>query len=251
MFKLNLQSIVLAGAWCGVCGNALATAGYQVTFDLTTDLQNVFIYADEFNGDVYAWDLFPAALGTVSAGTSTFQLGDHNLMAWAILATHSPSGVATGINDAGNLPHGVPFELVFPGYTESTVESNLATLYVGGAYNTPQAFFLTEFVLAVEDTLKTDFPTGSLHMYTFSNGVNVGTATFSIVVPPVPGDLNCDGVVSFGDINPFVLALSNPAVFAQQYPNCNILNGDINGDGTVSFADINPFVSCLTTGHCP
>jgi hypothetical protein len=67
----------------------------------------------------------------------------------------------------------------------------------------------------------------------------------------VPGDLNCDGSVSFGDINPFVLALSNPAAFAQQYPNCNILNGDINGDGTVSFADINPFVNCLTTGQCP
>jgi hypothetical protein len=65
------------------------------------------------------------------------------------------------------------------------------------------------------------------------------------------GDLNCDGSVNFGDINPFVLALSNPAAFAQQYPNCNILNGDINGDGTVSFADINPFVSCLTTGQCP
>jgi hypothetical protein len=64
----------------------------------------------------------------------------------------------------------------------------------------------------------------------------------------LPGDLNCDGVVNFADINPFVLALSNPAAYASQYPNCQILNGDINGDGAVNFADINPFVALLS-GH--
>ncbi len=62
----------------------------------------------------------------------------------------------------------------------------------------------------------------------------------------VPGDLNCDGFVSFGDINPFVLALSNPAAYQAQYPHCNIMNADINGDGRVDFADINPFVRLLT-----
>ncbi len=58
-----------------------------------------------------------------------------------------------------------------------------------------------------------------------------------------PGDLNCDGVVTFLDINPFVLALSDPAGYAQQYPDCHITNGDLNGDGQVTFADINPFVA--------
>ena len=67
---------------------------------------------------------------------------------------------------------------------------------------------------------------------------------------PVHGDLNCDGFVDFGDINPFVLALSNPSVYQQTYPDCNILNGDMNCDGTVDFGDINPFVTCLSTGDC-
>ena len=57
------------------------------------------------------------------------------------------------------------------------------------------------------------------------------------------GDLNCDGVIDFGDINPFVLALSDPAGYAATYPNCNVANGDINGDGHVDFGDINPFVA--------
>lgn len=60
------------------------------------------------------------------------------------------------------------------------------------------------------------------------------------------GDLNCDGNVDFGDINPFVLALTNPAGYEAAFPNCDIMNGDINGDGRVDFGDINPFVALLT-----
>ena len=62
----------------------------------------------------------------------------------------------------------------------------------------------------------------------------------------LPGDLNCDGVVNFDDINPFVLALSDPAGYQIAFPNCNIMNGDCNGDGLVNFDDINAFVAILT-----
>jgi hypothetical protein len=61
-----------------------------------------------------------------------------------------------------------------------------------------------------------------------------------------PGDLNCDGVVNFDDINPFVLALSDPAGYSAAYPNCSIQNGDCNGDGLVDFDDINAFVALLS-----
>ncbi len=62
-----------------------------------------------------------------------------------------------------------------------------------------------------------------------------------------PGDLNCDGTVGFGDINPFVLYLSNFATWLTTYPDCPPENGDINGDGVFpSFGDINPFVALLT-----
>nr|HPM24513.1 hypothetical protein [Phycisphaerae bacterium] len=63
-----------------------------------------------------------------------------------------------------------------------------------------------------------------------------------------PGDLNCDGVVSFGDINPFVLVLTNPDLWQATNPNCPLLNGDINADGAVDFRDINPFIALLTAG---
>jgi hypothetical protein len=63
------------------------------------------------------------------------------------------------------------------------------------------------------------------------------------------GDLNCDGTVSFADINPFVLYLSDSAAWQSAYPDCPLTNGDINCDGTYgqwSFDDINPFVALLS-----
>jgi hypothetical protein len=71
--------------------------------------------------------------------------------------------------------------------------------------------------------------------------------TVDCTPPAFPvGDLNCDGTVGFGDINPFVLALANPDGYVAAYPNCDINLGDINGDGSVNFGDINPFVALLT-----
>jgi photosystem II stability/assembly factor-like uncharacterized protein len=67
-----------------------------------------------------------------------------------------------------------------------------------------------------------------------------------VTVPSPVGDLNCDGSVNFGDINPFVLFLSNFALWQATY-DCPPENGDINGDGSYpSFGDINPFVALLT-----
>jgi hypothetical protein len=182
----RLTAARTAGVWVaallGLCLPALATS-YQVTFNLTAPLQNVFVYGDEFNGHVYAWDLFPARLGSVPVGTTTFALGSHNLVAWSVIATSGTAGVATGINDSlPALPTNQPFETVFPGYPQSVVYGNIAALNPGGAYNVQPAYYLFDFALTNEDTLKTDFPTGSLHMFVFSNGVNVGTATFSIAV---------------------------------------------------------------------
>jgi M6 family metalloprotease-like protein len=60
------------------------------------------------------------------------------------------------------------------------------------------------------------------------------------------GDLNCDGSVDFGDINPFVLLITNYQVYLVAFPDCIPINGDTNDDGQISFADINPFVALLT-----
>ncbi len=66
------------------------------------------------------------------------------------------------------------------------------------------------------------------------------SATFGVI-----GDLNCDGLVYFDDINAFVLALGDPNGYHAAYPDCEILHGDCNQDGVLNFSDINPFVAIL------
>ncbi len=62
------------------------------------------------------------------------------------------------------------------------------------------------------------------------------------------GDMNCDGSITYADVDLFVASLSGEA--AWPYTNCAWLNADTNGDGEVTFADIDPFVALLGT-ECP
>jgi hypothetical protein len=78
--------------------------------------------------------------------------------------------------------------------------------------------------------------------------VSYPVLALSVVGGGTPGDLNCDGLVNNFDIDPFVLALSNPAAYAQAYPNCDIRNADIDGNGLVNNFDIDPFVALLSGG---
>lgn len=64
----------------------------------------------------------------------------------------------------------------------------------------------------------------------------------------VLGDMNCDGLVTVADIGGFVLALTDPAGYAAQFPGCSINNADMNDDGDVTVSDIGPFVQLLTGG---
>ncbi len=74
--------------------------------------------------------------------------------------------------------------------------------------------------------------------------VAVSDTTTVVVVPR--GDTNCDGAISFEDIDPFVVALSGVASYAAAYPDCLWLTADCNGDGWVDFDDIDAFVETLS-----
>ena len=65
-----------------------------------------------------------------------------------------------------------------------------------------------------------------------------------------PGDMNCDGRVTFADIDPFVEALAGESAWNQAHPNCPWLNADCNGDHAATRDDIDPFVAVIGT-TCP
>ncbi|MEW6252622.1 MAG: hypothetical protein AB1716_18445, partial [Planctomycetota bacterium] len=61
-----------------------------------------------------------------------------------------------------------------------------------------------------------------------------------------PGDVNCDELVDWRDVNPFVLALIDRAGYEQRYPDCIWWNADCNGDNYVDFNDISALVNLLS-----
>ncbi|MCK4342380.1 MAG: hypothetical protein KAY37_11735 [Phycisphaerae bacterium] len=66
---------------------------------------------------------------------------------------------------------------------------------------------------------------------------------------PLLGDANCDGQVSWRDIDPFVAALGGQTQYEDQFPCCLWLNADINEDGDVTWRDIDPFVEVLCSDY--
>ncbi len=77
-----------------------------------------------------------------------------------------------------------------------------------------------------------------------------------ITAPPcecgvgVRGDANCDGLVNFFDIDPFVLALFEDAAYTALFCEGAICTIDADCSGAINFFDIDPFVECLF-GQCP
>jgi hypothetical protein len=62
------------------------------------------------------------------------------------------------------------------------------------------------------------------------------------------GDANCDGLVNNGDIDAFVMALTDPATYATTY-GCSA-NCDTNGDSLVNNGYIDSFVAAVVAGGC-
>ncbi len=66
--------------------------------------------------------------------------------------------------------------------------------------------------------------------------------------PALLGDANCDGLVNNGDIDAFVLAVTDPVAYVAAYPDCDINNCDVNQDGLINNGDIDGFVAILSGG---
>lgn len=234
MFRFS-RALVTSTLFVAAAISTSASAANQVTFNLTVPLQNVFIYGYEFNGKVYAWDLFPYHIGNVPAGVTTYAVGGVNPTTWAIVGTSGGVDVAMSVNDSIDPPTGLPFATVFSGYDQSVVRSEIVGLWNGG-YNSQAAFALFSFVLDNEDPLKTDGVQATIDMYTFSNGIKRGTATFGPVAA-CPADINASGGVDAADLSLLLGSWGTAGA------------GDINHDGATDGTDLSILLGAW--GVCP
>lgn len=75
--------------------------------------------------------------------------------------------------------------------------------------------------------------------------LNIASAIAAATSNNGEGDLNCDCQIDFFDIEPFILAVQDPAGYAVAYPACNLLRGDMNHDGTVNAFDVQGLVDLM------
>ncbi len=61
-------------------------------------------------------------------------------------------------------------------------------------------------------------------------------------------DMNCDGAVNAGDIDGFVLAVTDTAGYIGQFPECDWRHGDCTDDGLINAGDIDCFVDAVVSG---
>ena len=111
--------------------------------------------------------------------------------------------------------------------------------------NAPAGTYTTTYTLSVADEALPGQAAGTSLVLTLT--AEVGSS------PSIcRGDTNCDGFISYADINPFVLALNDPSTWQAQHPGCPAQNLDTNADDDFTYADINPFVVLLgNPGPCP
>ncbi len=249
-------------------GSARAVRAYRI------EPNNTFTLIDtEPTGSNYALELAITPDGTklYAAGGITQVVGGWSIAADGTLTPLPGFPVAAFGNSPSNVicaPDGA-YLLVGHG-TDATVRSAAIDPLTGALTPTGAMFDVglqgTLGDVATLDNLMfvTDNSTaldGLMGIYSFTvnpdgsftqNGPIVSTAgiaprSVATWKPPVfrPGDTNCDGVVNFDDIDPFVLSLSGQAGYDAQFPNCDWLTADCNGDGTVNFDDIDAFVALI------
>jgi hypothetical protein len=174
-----------------------------------------------------------------------------------------------GVDNTGN-----PYTWLFSGFSNDSGLDGLNNTFNDGnalytafaqlgnpAFATPAGLRVTRFrfrglIAAASSTIDMPLTMGSFSRSAVYDGTIPGLDILVLrdaetVQVTSRADCNCDGLVNNFDIDPFVLAISDPAGYAIAYPACNYWNADVNCDGLVNNFDIDPFVTCIEQGGCP
>ncbi|MGE3180139.1 MAG: hypothetical protein AB7N71_00785 [Phycisphaerae bacterium] len=151
----------------------------------------------------------------------------HDGLYWHTIVNENITGTFGSVNGLGILDQDV----------------HLRVVVCGARYSV----YLNDADIAATELVTDQFSSGRIGLYDYSVQSPQSFDNFVMVwTPASDGDMNCDTLVTVSDIGGFVLALTNPAQYAIDFPECNVLNADVNGDGTVSVGDIGAFVTLLT-----
>ncbi len=167
-----------------------------------------------------------------------------------VVGALSEDGAATGLNgnqaDNSAPSAGAAYTFVRSGTTWSQ-QAYLKASNTGAVDGFGCSVAASGDALLVGAVAEDSAATGVNGNQTDNSAPQAGAAyVFAAPTPLFPGDMNCDGFVTVGDVGGFVLALTDPAGYTTANPGCDILNADINNDGFVTVGDIGGFAALLT-----
>ncbi|MBN2448419.1 MAG: pre-peptidase C-terminal domain-containing protein [Phycisphaerae bacterium] len=255
-----------------VNSSSIAMTATGTLTNLTLLSSGVYFDSETTGGDsgLNAWihTTTDTAVGLTPNTSYTYRVKARNRDAietdWCPSATKATHAVTPGTPVLGNeTPATLDLDVEIsynPAYTEiavqcyNTTDGSWLNMYVdasGNASASPvwqsDADWGTTTLLGLQPDTQYCFRAKARNLEsletTFSSGACLATlpqAGFGL------GDLNCDGATDVFDIDPFVLALTDPAAYALAYPDCDINLADCNEDTSVDVFDIGAFVDIIT-----
>jgi probable HAF family extracellular repeat protein len=160
----------------------------------------------------------------------------------AFLLTLAANGGVLTRTDLGMLGGGYSYAYALNGYDEVVGASNGAAFVWQNGVMTDLNTLIPSNADWRLDAARTINDRGQIAGLGYHHGQPRGF----LLTPLIAGDMNCDGVVDFDDINALVLALGGQGPYEAVYPDCRWMNADCNGDGAVNFDDINAFIAILS-----
>lgn len=234
-FTTSGAVLVEAGAIMTRAGDFTQTAG-TTTVDGTLDPTGIF--------DLQGGTL--AGRGTIAANVTSSGTTAPGTSAGALTINGMFTQTAAGqldIEVGGLLPGDEHDQLVVTG--AATLDGTLTVSFIDGFVPAiGQTFTVMTYPSRTGNFVAVNVPCPP------GFGVSVIVLDTSVVVEIVPpaaslGDMNCDCVVNFFDIEPFTLALIDSAAYLEQYGPCDPAKADVNADTDVDAGDIQGFIDLL------
>ena len=160
-----------------------------------------------------------------------------------IIGTYTQSGPATSNIEIGGLTNS-QFDRILvtgPATVAGTLNVSLINSFVPAANN----FWLFVTGSSVSGTFSTlNLPAlpGRLRWHVVYHPTNVEIRAI------LPGDTNCNGVMTLADLPGFVQALLDPPGYLAANPSCDLDRADMNNDGNVDGLDIQVWINVLLSG---
>lgn len=189
--------------------------------------------------DLYVGDYNDSTNGAGSGKAYVFSGADGSLLRTFIGATGAGMGPGRGAGDINRDGHS---DLIIGSYTSSAGAPTAGRIEIYSGADGSVLRTLTHTISGSQlgfDAVGLGDVNGDCSP-DFLCSAAAGNRVYLIAGSPalVPGDLNCDCLVSAADIAPFVLALVDPAAYLAANPGCDIQRADLNGDTLIDGSDV-------------